>query len=432
MANSLFFADIDPNERNQGRSARQIRRLLMSRLLVWDSVVVSDSQMLQDPRFRLLMSPTMLQELSLSRCEEDQAFDDLEQWQGGFEQLLRSGLVEVACRERDHKVSELTETWDEMSRSETAVPFLTEGRGYAEYLEQIDMKKRSFSLSKVAARFRSNLQEGVERGAVRLDAKNPAFLAFQRMISAPVVQLRDILMLANERYAAGELTEAERDHLYQFSSQCYGVNVPAETDCYTSAKLARIPLFLPSGTFDNVDSTSFLDQSKIRSSWALDPAALDLMPIEAFVELRQSLREEFESGLLLKAQEGNLADQAEANLYYDVWASYVDKLEKGLRRALRMTRDEINEITRKDFMSAQEHLENSVSEIIVNHILSRIPVVGGILNVIEMGREITDLRDSLIIFNQKQAQAYFKRYHDDIQRYMDELFDNNSSIITKY
>ena len=54
------------------------------------------------------------------------------------------------------------------------------------------------------------------------------------------------------------------------------------------------------------------------------------------------------------------------------------------------------------------------------------------MNVIEMGKEITDLTDSLIIFNQKQAQAYYKRYHDDIQRYLDELMDNNSSIITKY
>lgn len=432
MSESLYFSDIDPNQSNYVISARQLRRKLMSRLLIWDSIVVSDSQMLQDPRFRLMMSPTVLQELTLFRRQDDSAFDDLEEWQGGFEALLRSGLVEVACRERDLVTNSLPDTWLEMSKSQTRVPFLTHSRGYADYIEKTGYKQRSFSLSGVASRFRKNLLKGLDLGAVPLDKHNPVYHEFVRMISADVVQLRVILKFLNDSCESGYLTEDEKNHLYQFCSSCYSINVPAETKCYLSARLSDLPRFLCSGTYDGVDGTSIVNQIKLRKSWAIDPAALDLMPLEAFVEVRNELSAELSTGLLLKAQEGNLQNDEEAKRYYDVWDSYVSKLESAMERSLCVTRDQLNDITRKNYMPAQAHLENAVSEIVINNVLSKLPVVRDVVSVLDFRKKLIELRESLIIFNQKQAQAYFADYHDDIQQYLDHLRRINGSIVTKY
>ena len=50
---SVYLGDIDPN--NRIMSPLWIRRHFMMKLLVWDSVVLSDSQILTDPRINVLL-----------------------------------------------------------------------------------------------------------------------------------------------------------------------------------------------------------------------------------------------------------------------------------------------------------------------------------------------------------------------------------------
>ncbi len=432
MSEALFFADIDPNQDGQAIPAKQVRRLLLSRLLVWDNIVVSDSQMLQDPRFRVMMEPSVAQGLRMPNRSEDKRFDDLEDWQRGFEGLLSSGLIEVARRKESDGTASLVKTWSNMSKSEHKVPFLPESVSYAKYIEHIGYTARDYCLSRVADRFSKNLREGIAKKAVPLNDSNPAHRELVDLMNADRVQLRDILALLNEQLHAEAITPEERDLLYQYSFRCYSVNVPAETGCYISAKLRQIPLFLQSGTYDGVDGTALIDQSRMRRSWAIDPVALDLLPIEAFIDLRRALHDEFATGLLLKQREGNVQSEDEAKSFYDVWESYTKKLEREMRHALRVKRDKLNEITTKDYVSAQVHLENQATEFIANHVVSHIPVVSEIKSLVDMYRDVKELKDSLIVFNQKQAQAYFVEHHDKIQKYLDSLCDGDVSIVTKY
>ena len=429
MSNSLFFADIDPNQTWNAVTAKVLRRILLSRLLVWDTVVVSDSQMLQDPRFRIMMSPPTGEKKRRFNQAGDNQFDDLEDWQHGFDHLLKDGLVEVACRKGKDGPSSLLRTWSDMNKSENRVPFLPQSESYANFIEKIGYSARVFELSNVARRFRHNLQEGISNHVIKFEKHNDAYQEYINLISADYVQLRDILALLDAQMNDGAITCDEHNLIYQFSFQCYSINVPAETGCYVSAKLDHIPLFLPSGTYDGIDGSKYINQSKLRPTWAIDPVALDLLPIEAFVEMRKNLKNEIASGLILKAKEGNLQSGRDAAEFYSIWESYTSKLEEEMKRSLRVTRDKLNEITRSNFILTQKQLEDHLTEIVATRIVSAIPPVGTIYGAY---KDVKEIIDSTTIFNQKKTQAYYLDHHDNIKNYLDTLYDNRSSIITKY
>ena len=54
MSYNVYLGDIDPNL--QMSEALKVRREIFFKLLLWDSVVLSDSQLLTDPRIIRLMS----------------------------------------------------------------------------------------------------------------------------------------------------------------------------------------------------------------------------------------------------------------------------------------------------------------------------------------------------------------------------------------
>ncbi len=432
MSESIFFADLDPNQASMAASARSVRRDLLSRLLIWDSVVVSDSQMLQNPCFRAMMSPTVLQERKMGLPDEDGPFDDLEDWQRGFEDLLKSGLVEVACRSDGGECTPLSATWAGMHKRSRPVPFLTWDRQYADYLEkEVGYRSRPYDRSRVADRFRSNLQAEAEKGSVPLSPGSPAMRDFERLISAESVNLADIKSMLEQRGRAGELRPDEVADAYHFCFRCYNINVPAELRCYLSAPPDQLPLFMESGTYDGVNSAEYVDKTKLRPSWAIDPAALDLLPLSAVAELRSAVQPELDTGLILKAMEGNLPQKSVPE-YYDVWASYTTKLEDAMLDALYATKTALNKIMTADWIPAQEQFELGCRELVINHLVSRIPVVGEVLELVQLASELSKLRLQWVMFNQKQAEAYIRDYHDEIDRYMYHLQRSHGSIVTKY
>lgn len=441
---SLFFGDIDPNQVGQAITATQMRRQLLYRLLIWDNIVVSDSQMLQDPRFRVMMEPTVVQDLLMrvqdlpmrvqnlmtrNQLNEDKQFDDLEGWQRGFELLLKSGLIKVARRDG----SKLTETWSEMNERENGVPFLPRSESYSKYIEEVGYTASDYKLSSVADRFSQNLRNGIDTKAIPLDNSNSAHLALQELMCQDGVLLADILALLKKQLDAGTITLEEKDRFYQFSFQCYSVNVPAALGCNISAKLRQIPLFLPSGTYDGVYEAALLNQNRMRSSWAIDPEALDLLPIEAFINLRKKLKDDLKENfsLLLKQQEGNLQPE-EVKEFYEVWETFIETLQEEMKSGLRAERDKLNEITTKGYKSAQDQLENTFTEFVTNEVVSAIPGVGTVKSAVDAYKKVKEVKDTLIVFNQKKAQPYFVEHHDKIQRYLDSLYDRDVSIITKY
>ena len=418
---SLFLGDIDPNQVGQAITARQMRQEILYSLLVWDHIVVSDSQMLQDPRFRVMMEP--------SEQPEDIQFDDLKDWQRGFQYLLERGLIRVA--RRDGK--DLTETWSEMNERENGVPFLPRSMSYASRIEKIGYTPMKYELSRVANRFSQNLQEGLKKNAVPL-INYKRFQKLRELMCKDSVLLADILALLGEQLEAGEITQQEMNLLYQFSFQCYSVNVPAELGCHIRAKLGQIPLFLPSGTYDGEDGTALLDQSKMQPSWALDPNVFDLLPTEVFVELRNELKRKLvdkKFDLLLKHQEGNLQSD-EVEKFYEAWAEFNETLKENMLDTLRATRDEMEEIMTGKWVPVQKQFVNLEKEVVINGIINlavdAAPYGALIRDSLELAGNFRKVR---ILLSQRDV-PYCRELHDEIKGYLDSLLLNNISVITKY
>ena len=112
MSYSVYLGDIDPN--NTIISSLEIRRDFMFQLLMRDSIVISDSQFLTDPRINHLM-----QEFEDDNLAKIRELGELEQWQKGFEYLINAGLVEVAYRSRNGSKDSITKTWENMADNDT-------------------------------------------------------------------------------------------------------------------------------------------------------------------------------------------------------------------------------------------------------------------------------------------------------------------------
>jgi len=84
MSYSIYIGDIDPNNTvNPTQHVRDIRRAILFRLLLWDSIVLSDSQFLTDPCIAMMMDG-----FSEKKMGDHDAWDDISEWQRGFEKLL--------------------------------------------------------------------------------------------------------------------------------------------------------------------------------------------------------------------------------------------------------------------------------------------------------------------------------------------------------
>ncbi|MBQ2110353.1 MAG: hypothetical protein II191_01250 [Clostridia bacterium] len=427
MKNSVYIGDIDPN--NKIVSADTIRRQFMLQLLMWDSIVLSDSQFLTDPRINNLMRGTEDKPL-LAKYD----FAGVQPYQKGFEALVKGGLVEVACRKRGEKGFSLRGVWDEMSsRPGRKVPFLPEAPDYACYLDGLLADRSSvkyYDLDSIAARFKRNLLAGVDT-AVKFDSKNDVDRELLRMFGEDTVYFGSILdFLKAEK---GRRVSDERyDELYDFLYSCYSCNVSAETGCMVSTEAKNIPLHLDCGVGDFEANLDPSDVMELRPTWAVNSIFFDNVSFEDFVEMRGELERYFRDGRLIKFYTGCISRE-EWPEFRDFWEDYTgrleDKMQLFLSRAQNEVKDSLMDRLVDDIDKFRGNPEQATlllpSIELVKNTLAFLPVVGDLLDKIDFFKSIPETVTCLT--SRKETVRLLHRDNE-----LSAFFKSRAKIITKF
>lgn len=426
---SIYLGDIDPNNHKLTQltmsmlSPIEIRRNMMFQLLIWDRIVLSDSQYLTDPRVHIMMSG-FHDELLCSEYD----LPDIPLSQKGFEKLIRAGLVEVACRENAGSDFSFSSLWTDMSRKDTRdVPYLPHTVEYAEYLDGLGYYARKYSLVNIGNRFKRNLQSGLEEGALILLPDHDIDRELRRMFFEKEVLFRNLLDFLKQQLKIGKITEARYNQIYTYIYSCYSVNISAETGCNISTQFKNLPLHLDSGdpTCDEMREP-FLGE-KLRSTWCLTPAVLDLLTFEDFIGIRQYLKPVFDNGLLLDFYKGNI-ERKNWGEVRDIWDHFTHYLELELKarmsRYMRGIVEEYEKISGKEHGLVQESLLNCGVDVVKN-IVSYVPIAGNIIGALDM---VSSVKNTFSYLTKREALISLKQQWELV----DKFVNKDNSIITKY
>ena len=437
MSYSVYLGDIDPN--NTIISSLEIRRDFMFQLLMWDSIVISDSQFLTDPRINHLM-----QEFEDDNLAKIRELGELEQWQKGFEYLINAGLVEVAYRSRNGSKDSITKTWENMADNDTKdVPYLPSKIDFAQYLDGIsNIKSRTYDLPSIGGRFKDNLLSGAEDNAIKLDMTNGTDYHLWEMFNQDKVLFRNILDYIRVELQEGRISQERYQQIYDYVYGCYSINISAETGCYVNTRLKHIPFHLESGTGDFEDNLGKQDFSKLRGTWALNPEVLDMIPLDEFVGLRKRMHRHFDDGILMKYYTGVLGPE-DWTLFNDFWTDYTQTIEDFMRDCIinmgyRRKAELLERAYRKP---EQATIKSGVLELVISGlgcasmvgcdlvIGNALGVVGDVLGVIDLFKASGKLLSSICTSLSKKKSV------DPVDQELAALnkyFSPDTRIITKY
>ena len=397
-----------------------IRRMFMRRLLEWDCIVISDTQMLQDPRINHLMSG-FTDDGILERFN----MIGVEPWQKGFEVLLKSGAVQMAVRSVSNSGStqSMESVWDEFnSKDHKKAAHLPKNNRYAKYLDKLDYNKTPYNLRSISRRYKNNLLDGVDSGAFKLNMLNSCERRVYELFNENEVRLRDI-----NHYIKGErnngLPEQRFKQIYDYVHKCYNVNIPAETGCFLEARMESIPTHLPCGTGTFTDQSSKIAQDKLRKTWAFIDDILDLIPFEDFCEIRENINRLVPRASIMKYYMGTLGDE-ECKSFPDIWAEYTADLEREWRNSLPEVISNVKERELERLSPSQKTVLGKGLELVVST-MGFIPVIGqiaGAAGAYSSVRSFLSIRKDM---NHKQSVEKHLKL-------LEEYTNPDSLIITKY
>ena len=415
--NSIYLGDIDPN--NNMISPIEIRRNFMHKLLIFDSIVLSDSQLLTDPRINLMMARFDSKEYA-----KKWGMADIDDFYKGFEQLINNGFVEVACREKNKEKSSLSTLYYEMSHRTSKVPYLPEREDYSNYLDSLTLKVRPYDLDSISNRFRTNLLRGI--GSKRFRNTTNIEHKVSELFYEDKINFSTILALLTSKRKSGEIGETEYNRIYKYVYSCYSINISAETGCYISTAFKDMPLHLDCGTGNLIDTVGPPRFDNMRPTWALIPNVLDHISFEDFVSLKKGLVTYFnqeDRKVLMDYFDGK---KNNFDRFYDVWDKYTRYLEESmdtflLRRQLQIY-EELSEmsgvkIEQKTYLSGSYKL-----------IVSLAGCVPGI------GTPVSGASALMESLNYIKTLSYREQWNNLLEEYyeIEKLLSPDTRIITKY
>ena len=416
MSYEIYLGDIDHNNDSCMQTAGELRRSLMLKLLMWDSIVLSDSQLLTDPRMSGLMSAFSPQNAPV------------EDWQRDFEALLRSGRIQVAYRKTDAR-ADMYSVWKSMRDKAVPVPHLPETEKYARYIDGLSQVHREYDLNSISLRYKTNLCKGLDSEELQLDRKNPVDDRFLRVIEEnDVVLMRELLQVIKTALDAGEISPQRYELLYRYIYSNYQINLPQEIDCFSSSHLEDIPIHLSS--CDNVElgEGPEADPSRIRPTWIFSNQALDLLPTSAFVEILEKVKLPQVTEAVMGQAFGAMEEE-QLRLYYDAWEDYTRTMERELARALLATKNQLVQITSEAYQTTQQRRKSAGVKLITNLISACLPVVGNIFGAVNSVKE--NVEAVILMKNAAQADKIL-RQRDSLIAFTDGLATRELSIVTKY
>lgn len=427
-ARSIYIGDIDPN--NNIDPVTHVRRNILFKLLLWDSVVFSDSQILTDPRIAMMMDG-----FSEKKMGDHEAWDDINGWHRGFEMLFDEGLVEVAHRtDKFGEPISLSQLWESMRKDTTAeVPFLPPTPAYANFLDKTFHKKREFGTREMADIFKSNLHSGIAKGVLRLRESDDTDRELTAILLQDTVNFRNILKLIKAQAEKGQISAQRYNEIYHYVAGCYHTNIPKVVHCDVSAKFEDLPLHLDLG-YETEESIILPDEKKLRPSWVLDPNILDLLPMESFIRVRRSIEPHLHNGILMRQKTGEMQEK-ELGEFYDVWESYTQTMEIMLKKELSATYRNIDEITSKRYVSSQKRFQSGIVDILCNvaktSVSALIPGAELLFDIAEFGKMGAESIGNLIMLNSKKEMEYLIQQKREMFDYIEKCM-LGAKVVTRY
>lgn len=414
--NSIYLGDIDPN--NSITSPLDIRRNFMYRLLIWDSIVLSDSQFLTDPRINLMMGGFPSENLA-----EKMKMEDVDDFHRGFEQLLANGFVEIACRKDRQEKYSLGRLYDDMVHRSSKVPYLPANTSYPDYLDSLHFEERVFELHDIENRFRENLLKGV--GSAQFPNTSRAENEISELFHREKINFSTILDLLKSKLQSGEISQANYERIYEFVYGCYSINVSAETGCYLSTEFKNIPLHLDCGTGDFAKKVGQDVFDKMRPTWALQPTFLDHISFEDFVQLKEQIKGFLDRKVIMEFFNGILTED-KLDSFYDIWDMYTRCLEATIKEFLRKSQVRTYEkMLQLSKVKVEQKTILSGSWEVVTSVLGMVPGIGSVLGVVDIGNSSLNYIRS--ISHKTQWNALVEQ-HKEITK----LLAPDAKIITKY
>jgi len=391
--------------------------------LIWDKIILSDSQFLTDPRLNILMSGYCSDEV----CRK-YGVSDIDNSLKGVETLFRDGLIEVAMRQNAGGQSDLHSTWQQMSKSEKKVPYLPDDENYVHYLKSIPYRSQTYQTTNMAARFQHNLEAGIHTDPLKggfLLQNNDVETELKRIFQESAPLFRNILDFMREQKAKGNLSPERFQCLYDYVYSCYSVNISASLGCNINTKFAHIPFHIESGKEYLGNNVSAQQVERLRPTWALNPVYLDHLSFGEFAQLRSRLNTAQVREFYLGAVESPWAVIEEA------WEDYTIQLENAIMRAMYEKKDAISSRL-IDELSDGKYLTNPRQYImvtplfeVVKSLVSFLPGVGSILGVTDFAKSLYGAVVTLSKRNEKIALA-------EEYRSISKLVSRETRVITKY
>lgn len=429
MSNDVYLGDMDPN--NRIVSTLSIRRHFLFQLLMWDSIVISDSQFLTDPRINILMAGYDDDERLLNTY----GFSGVSEYQKGIEKLIESGMVKIAFRQQGTHRFNAVDLWKEMSsRPGKKVPFLPEDIAYSEYIDSIGSVKdeqKSYQLDNMEARFRRNLLTGLGSSLI-LNPADDIDRELNRLMHERVVWFSSILDFIRQQKQLGKLSEQRYKQIYDYVFSCYSINISAETECFLNTKIQNIPLHIESGIGDYSDNIPQVDLNRMRPTWALNPAILDFITFEDFIELRKTIENIVRKGDILRFCTGTI-QEGDWNEFCDVWDSYTKLLELAIDSCIHRSAYRLQSKILEENLDGWKRLVNKPEQStilfptmeIVKNLLNYVPILSDVLAI---GDTVRSVAAAITCFsNRKGSLENLKRYQQ-----MNDFLQSNTGIITKY
>lgn len=427
--NSIYLGDIDPN--NEIQSTIDVRRNILFQLLIWDSIVLSDSQLLTDPRINVMMKG--FRDDSVIKKYKKDGLTDIPDWQKGFEALVNANLVEVAHRETDGNSPSFLELWGKMSEKDTKdVPYLPESNEYSLYLDGIGHKKRYYNLPSMGKRFKDNLNIGVEDHAIPLSPANDTDMELKRMFREDNVLFRNILDFLQAEKNHERIDQHRYDELYNYVYSCYSINVSAETNCNINTKFKNIPFHLSSGEGDFEEAVSLSKVGVLRPTWALNPYVLDFLSFERFVKLRRRIKGVVESGIIKEMCSGTIAYSRVKELE-EKWEAFTIALEEevydGMLDASHILGKECDKVfpngAKHGFTPRQQVLLEPGIEVVKNVISAAFPVVDSVGTVIDI---CTSVQNMACYLSRREDMITLLEQKERVEKFL----DGETKVVTRY
>ena len=414
---SVYLGDIDPN--NRIMSPLWIRRHFMTKLLVWDSVVLSDSQILTDPRINVLMRGFDSEDLP-----EKLGMTDINKEQKGFEDLINHGLVKIASRKKGNVTFDLRDLYSEMCSRPNPIPFLPDSYKYSSYLDSLRMTKLIYDLDRIEHMFSNNLQGGV--GTTRFPNTTRVENELVEILKNDHINFSTILEYIKEKRKDGEITQEEYYRIYEYVFSCYSINISAQTNCYLSTEFKNIPLHIDCGTGDFQENTPSERFDELPRSWALNPLILDELSFDEFIQMKTELNKIQNIDMIMKCYNGTLLNDQEYYSFYDAWEKYVFTLELYIKNILSKKKIELYRefIKLSDIRLKQRTFLTGGWEVVKSW-LSQVPIIGDLLNVIDLANSSNDYIRLI---------SHKKQWNDLVEKKdrIDNLLSPHTKIITKF